>query len=75
MTHQSLGKILLTLGVVFVIGGFVMYFFGDKLKWIGNLPGDIRIERGNTKVYFPIATLVLLSVLVNLIFRLISSLK
>jgi len=75
MGQQSLGKILITLGLVLVIGGLVFYFFGDKLKWIGNLPGDIKIDRGNTKIYFPITTMILLSVLVNVIFRLMNYLK
>jgi len=75
MGQQSLGKILITLGLVLIIGGLVFYFFGDKLKWIGNLPGDIKIDRGNTKIYFPITTMILLSVLVNVIFRLMNYLK
>ncbi|NMD01922.1 MAG: DUF2905 domain-containing protein, partial [Bacteroidales bacterium] len=39
----------------------------NKMHWIGNLPGDIRIEKENVKFYFPITTMILLSVLFTLI--------
>ena len=43
----------------------------DKLGWIGRLPGDIRIERDNYRVYIPITTMIIASVLLTLILRLI----
>lgn len=56
-------------GAVLLIGAFI-YFFGGSLKWIGHLPGDIRIEKGNFRFYFPITTLILLNLLIFLLFRL-----
>ena len=47
-----------------------MYFGGNKLKWIGHLPGDIRIERDSFRFYFPITTMVLFSLLLTLLIRL-----
>jgi len=58
------GKWLIVIGLVFIIAGIVIYFFHDKLGWIGRLPGDIRIERENFRFYFPITTMILLSLLV-----------
>ena len=53
------------IGLLIVIAGIIIYFFHDKLYWIGRLPGDIRIEKENFKFYFPITTMILLSLLVT----------
>jgi len=60
-------KILIGAGVLLVVAGLVYYFFGDKLSWLGKLPGDLRYESGNTKIYFPITSMILISLLINLI--------
>jgi len=65
--EQSWGKYIIFLGVAIVVIGAVVYFFGDKLHWIGRLPGDIRVERENARFYFPITTMILLSLLLTLI--------
>ena len=70
MTHQSIGRLLLLIGGVVFLTGIVFYFLGDRLKWLGNLPGDIRIERDGFKFYFPLTTMILISLLLNVIFRL-----
>ena len=58
-----------------MIAGLAFYFFGDKLKWIGNLPGDIKIKKENFSFYFPITTMILISVVINIIIRLFKTLK
>jgi hypothetical protein len=63
------GKYLIIIGGIVVIAGLVIYFFGNNLKWIGHLPGDIRIERANFKFYFPLTTLILLNLIIFLITR------
>ena len=75
MSDSSIAKILISIGVLLVIIGGLYYLFGDKLKWIGNLPGDIRIDKGGTKIYFPITTMILLSLILNLLFRFINYIK
>ena len=65
------GKYIIIIGAVIVLAGIVIYFFHDRLNWIGKLPGDIRIERENFKFYFPITTMILLSVAVTLVIHLI----
>jgi hypothetical protein len=72
--NNGAGKYIMMIGCALLVIGAVIYFFGDKLHWIGRLPGDIRIEKGNFKVFLPITTMVLLSILVSLILRLIRSL-
>jgi O-antigen/teichoic acid export membrane protein len=68
---QNTGKYIVLIGGFIVLVGVVVYFFGDKLHWIGRLPGDIRVERENTRFYFPITTMILLSLLLTLIINLI----
>lgn len=51
--------------------GAIVYFFGNKLNWVGRLPGDIRIEKENVRFYFPITTMILFSVLLTVIVNLI----
>jgi hypothetical protein len=58
-------------GVVIFIVGLIWYFFGNKLHWIGRLPGDIRIEKENFRFYFPFTTMILASVLVTIIIRIL----
>ena len=68
MTNET-GKYIIIIGAIIVVAGLVIYFFADKLHWIGNLPGDIKIEKENFRFYFPVTTLILLSLLVNLLIR------
>jgi len=63
------GKVLILTGAVILVIGFVIYFFGGSLKWLGRLPGDIHIERENFSFYFPITTLILLNLIIFLLFR------
>jgi membrane protein implicated in regulation of membrane protease activity len=68
----EIGKLLIIVGgFVVVIGLFLA--FGFRIPFLGKLPGDISIDRGNVHFYFPIATGLLLSVvltlLLNLFFR------
>lgn len=65
MINQTIGKYLIFFGITLVILGVLIYFFHDKMNWIGNLPGDIKIENENSKIYIPFATMILLSILLN----------
>lgn len=64
---QNTGKYIIVLGVLILVAGVLIYFFHDKLHWIGRLPGDIRIERQNTRIYFPITTMILFSLLLTVL--------
>ena len=67
---QNTGKYILIAGGIVVLAGLIIYFFHDKLHWIGRLPGDIRIERESFRFYFPITTMILVSVVLSLLVRL-----
>ena len=66
---NQVGKLLILIGAGILIIGVVIYFFGGSLKWLGHLPGDIRIEKKNFSFYFPLTTLILLNLIVFLLFR------
>ena len=66
---RDLGKLLIVIGVVTALIGLI-FWSGFTPKWLGRLPGDIRIERGNSAVYFPIVTCIIISILLSLIFSL-----
>ncbi len=64
----ELGKFLIIFGlIVVIIGVLVSLGLGN---WIGKLPGDMRIERGNSAFYFPIVTCIVISIVLSLLFSL-----
>ena len=71
---SQLGKLLIFCGLALIAIG-VLFLFGDKLAWLrlGRLPGDIRWSNktGSVRIYFPLATGLLLSLLLSLIFWLL----
>ena len=67
---SGLGKILMGIGGILLLIGFLMQFTG-----FGKLPGDIVIRKGNFTFYFPIATSIILSIILSLILYFISRLK
>ena len=66
---ESLGRLLLLFGVVLVVLGGLLFLAG-KVPFLGRLPGDIVIERKNFTFYFPLATSILLSILLTLVLSL-----
>jgi hypothetical protein len=63
--EQQTGKYIIMAGIGIVIIGLTWYFLGNRLHWLGRLPGDIRIEREGFRFYFPLTTMVLLSLLLS----------
>jgi hypothetical protein len=61
-----IGKFLIVVGLV-VVGAGLLLLLSDKIPWMGRLPGDITIKRDNFTFYFPLATCILISVIVSLI--------
>lgn len=60
-------KLLIGLGVLLLGIGLVWQFAPGLLSWFGRLPGDITIERGNTRVFVPITSMIIVSVVLSLI--------
>ena len=62
---HELGKIFVIIGLVIIVtGGLLWSGYGG---WLGRLPGDIRVERGNSGFYFPIVTCIVISVVLSLL--------
>ena len=68
---QNTGKYIIFIGIAVVVIGVLIFFLHYKLDWIGRLPGDIRIERENFRFYFPIVTMIVISLVLTLVINLI----
>jgi hypothetical protein len=69
------GRMLVILGIVLVAVGGVLWLggaVGGKVPFLGRLPGDIHVERGNWSFYFPLTTSILLSIVLTLVLALLS---
>ena len=62
---KSAGLMLVAVGVLLAVIGLLMY--SGVLSWFGRLPGDLRWEGEHTRVYFPLASMLLLSALLSLL--------
>lgn len=73
----TLGKVLIGIGLGIVVLGFLVVLvdripgLGSAFSWLGKLPGDLSIKRDNFSFYFPIATSIVLSILLTLLFYLV----
>jgi hypothetical protein len=73
---NQMGKLLLLLGVgLALLGGALILgskvLQGTKIPWLGRLPGDIRIQRGGFSCYFPLATSIIVSLLLTVVLNVI----
>jgi Protein of unknown function (DUF2905) len=64
---QEIGKFVVILGVLLVAVGVILCRFPGLFGWVGKLPGDISVQKGNFSFYFPIATCVLVSIILTLV--------
>ena len=64
-----MAKIIIVLGVLLVIIGVIFQFAPWMLNWFGKLPGDIYFEYERVKVYLPITSMVIISIILSLIIR------
>jgi membrane protein implicated in regulation of membrane protease activity len=71
MPLSGVGKLLIVLGGLLIIIGAAIGLVG-KIPWLGRLPGDIYIERRNFTLVFPLATSILVSVILSLVLYLFS---
>lgn len=68
---QQTGKYIILAGLAIVVIGLIVFFFGNAFKWMGRLPGDIRIEGKNSKVFFPITTMIVISIVLTILINVI----
>ena len=65
---RDLGPLIVAVGVVVALVGVLAWSGG--LSWFGRLPGDVRIERGNLRVYVPVVSILLVSIVVSIVLSL-----
>jgi hypothetical protein len=63
--NKPLGQLILMLGLAFIVVGLVT--MRGWLGWFGHLPGDVRVERENVRVYVPIISMLLISLLFSVL--------
>jgi uncharacterized protein YybS (DUF2232 family) len=63
---NELGKFFVVAGLLLAVLGFVLWS-GVGKSWLGRLPGDIQLTKGNFSFYFPIVTCLLLSILLTIV--------
>lgn len=68
---QETGKYLIIGGIILVAAGVIIYFFHNQFKWFGNLPGDIKIKSENFRLYFPLASMIVISIAITIIVNIV----
>jgi Protein of unknown function (DUF2905) len=68
---NALAKLFILLGIAFLAAGLLYQLAPGWLNWFGRLPGDINIERGNTRVFIPITSMIIVSLLLTLVVNLL----
>lgn len=71
---EQVGKTLIIIGIILIIAGLIVCFAGNRLGWLGHLPGDIRIVKENVRIYIPVTTMIIISVVLSLLIWLIRKL-
>ena len=67
---MAIGKLLIIAGAIVVVIGLVLSFVPGLIGWFGHLPGDIRIERENGSFYFPVTSMIIVSIVLSILFNL-----
>lgn len=65
MSDRDIGLLIIALGALAILVGLIV--MTGAFSWFGRLPGDIRIERGNSRVYIPLASMLLISIVLSII--------
>lgn len=65
--NQQTGKIIIVAGILLVIAGIIIYFFQGYFRWLGRLPGDIRMEKENFRFFFPVTSMIIVSIVVTIL--------
>ena len=67
---EGIGKIITIVGIILVVLGLI-FVLGDRIPFLGKLPGDILIKKGGISFYFPVITFLLVSVVLTIIINFI----
>ncbi len=67
---MQIGRGLIVIGILLVLAGILLLVFPRIVSWFGNLPGDIRFEGKNSRVYIPLTSMILLSIILTIVLNL-----
>lgn len=65
------GRILIIIGLTIAFSGVMLMLAVRVFPWLGNLPGDFRFEGRNVRIYFPLATMILISILGTILLNIV----
>ena len=68
---MEIGKSIIGIGIFISFIGFIFYLFGDRLSFFGNLPGDLKYQSDNINLFFPITSMLIVSLFLSSIIRII----
>jgi hypothetical protein len=71
MDLSSLGKAIVILGAVLILAGGLIWLLGRSGLPLGRLPGDVRIQREGVSCYFPIVTMIVVSILLTIVLNIV----
>ena len=69
-----MSKLFLVTGAALIAIGLLLYLFPAAFDWFGRLPGDIRIENAGSRFYFPLTSMVIVSIIISIIINIFSRL-
>ncbi len=67
MIMPELGKLFIVIGILLIIVG-LFFILGERIPFLGRLPGDIAIKKRDFTFYFPLTTCIVISIILTLIF-------
>ncbi|MHB8788794.1 MAG: DUF2905 domain-containing protein [Desulfobulbaceae bacterium] len=65
-----MGRSLILAGCILIVAGAILHFAPWLLNWFGKLPGDIRFETGRSKIFIPVTSMVVVSIILTLLINL-----
>jgi H+/Cl- antiporter ClcA len=68
----GVARVLIVVGIIFVVTGLIWLAFPKALSWFGKLPGDINIQNGNTRIFIPVVSMLLVSVALTLVVNVVA---
>ena len=66
-----MAKILFIIAIILLVFSALIYYFEDYFKWIGHLPGDIRLNKNNINIYIPFTSMILISIIITILSNII----
>ena len=67
--HNTVGKMLILIGVIFIVAG-ILFLLSARFKWFTSLPGNIIVKKENFTFYFPLATCIVISIVLTIVLNL-----